>query len=154
MYDWIVAEMTAMPRWGVLLLFAVISFILVKIYFKIFKKLFIGFVPYMSATAANEKLVILKGVGYPFMIVLFAIALLIYHNLLFLLVDRAILVLIWLIAFAYIKSGFNLMDHLISVKYAPHLVKEMEIVTLCGEVLQENGSYYLDTPMFDDKVKL
>ena len=64
------------------------------------------------------------------------------------------MIILWLICLIYIKSSLNLFDHIISLKYTPHLLDELEYTCLSGEVIKERGCYYLDSPFLDDKLKL
>lgn len=142
-----------LPSWSIYIIFVTFVFIILKIYFKFYYKLLNELTNFTSIQTANEKLFLNKICGYFLLFLLFIIfyCLGTYFSIL---IPKLALFVIWLIALAYVKSSLNLFDHIISLKYTPHLLKELEYTSLCGEIITENGVYYVDTPFQPNKIKL
>lgn len=151
--DFILDKIKNLPNWSIYVIFIVIIFILLSIYFKIYFKLLDELTTFITLQTANDRLLLSKVSGY-FILFLLLMVYFIMSTHFTILVPKLALLVFWLIALAYVKSSFNLFDHIISIKYTPHLVKEFEFISLCGEIIKENDGYYLDASFKENKIKL
>lgn len=149
----LILKIQALPIWFIYVIYIISIFILLKIFFKILKKTLLELDSFVSLSSANEKLYLNKVIGYVSLFLLF-IEYCFFNNRFDTLGFKIILIILWLICLIYIKSSLNLFDHIISLKYTPHLLDELEYTCLSGEVIKERGCYYLDSPFLDDKLKL
>lgn len=149
----LILKIQALPIWSIYVIYIISIFILLKIFFKILKKTLLELDSFVSLSSANEKLYLNKVIGYVSLFLLF-IEYCFFNNRFDTLGFKIILIILWLICLIYIKSSLNLFDHIISLKYTPHLLDELEYTCLSGEVIKERGCYYLDSPFLDDKLKL
>lgn len=149
----LILKIQALPIWSIYVIYIISIFILLKIFFKILKKTLLELDSFVSLSSANEKLYLDKVIGYVSLFLLF-IEYCFFNNRFDTLGFKIILIILWLICLIYIKSSLNLFDHIISLKYTPHLLDELEYTCLSGEIIKERGCYYLDSPFLDDKLKL
>lgn len=149
----LILKIQALPIWSIYVIYIISIFILLKIFFKILKKTLLELDSFVSLSSANEKLYLNKVIGYVSLFLLF-IEYCFFNNRFDTLGFKIILIILWLICLIYIKSSLNLFDHIISLKYTPHLLDELEYTCLSGEIIKERGCYYLDSPFLDDKLKL
>lgn len=151
--DELILKIQTLPIWSIYVIYIISILILLKIFFKILTKTLLELDSFVSLSSANEKLYLNKVIGYVSLFLLF-IEYCFLNNRFDTLGFKIILIILWLICLIYIKSGLNLFDHIISLKYTPHLLDEIEYTCLSGEIIKERGCYYLDTPFLDDKLKL
>lgn len=142
-----------LPDWSVYLIFITYIFIMLKIFFKIFDSALFSLNNNISLSTANEKLSLVKLIGYVSLFV--TILVYCFLSMCFsILLPKLILLLIGIIQIVYIKSAINLLDHIISIKHAPHTLEKLEYTCLCGEIITEKGSLYLDYTFSEEKIKL
>lgn len=142
-----------LPAWSIFVIFGVLVLVLLKIYFWIYFKNFNSLTMFTSVQTANEKLFLNKMVGWITLFISF-VAFCFLSKRFTILVPEIVLILIWAIQLVYVLSSFPLFDQIISVKYTPYLLKEIEYFCLCGEIEQENGKYVFDSPFIEEKIEL
>ena len=149
----IIDNIKNLPSWSIYIIFILIIFVLLKIYFNIYYKLLKELTTFITLQTANERLFLSKISGYLILLLLFFIYCIMSTHFTILL-PKLILLGIWIISICYVRSSFNLLDHIISIKYTPHLVDEFEYISLCGEIIKETNGYYLEASFTEDKIKL
>lgn len=142
-----------LPAWSIFVIFIVIVFVLIKIYFWFYFKKMAQLTMFTSLQTAMEKLFLNKVVGITFLLVSMT-AFFFLSNKFTILIPKIALLLIWVIQLVYTVSSLTLFDHIISVKYTPHLLEEKEYFCVCGEVRKEDGKYILDTSFRLDPIEL
>ena len=151
--DEIILKIQSLPIWSIYVIYIVTIFVLLKIFFKIFFKTLLELNSFVSLSSANQKLYLNKMIGYVSLFILF-LEYCILQTRFETLSYKIFLIVLWVICLLYIKSSLSLFDHIISLKYTPHLLDELEYTSLSGEIIQEKGCYYLDSPFMEDKLKL
>lgn len=154
-YTLLIEKLNSLPQWSIYVIYIVLTFISLIVYFKIFFKLLKEVQSIYTLQSANDRLFMTKVVGYIF-IGLFLVEFLFFATCFTLLLKKLLLLSIGLFGFFYIKSSFNLLNQLLTVKFTPHLIQseDKEFYYLCGEINLENGIYYLDSPFLDDKIRI
>ena len=142
-----------MPSWSIYVLFGISVIVLMKMYFWFYFKNLNQLTPFTSLQGAMEKLFLNKIIGIAFLLVT-ATEFFFLSNRFTILIPKLFLIFIWLIQLLYTISSFSLFDHIISVKYTPHLLKEKEYVCFCGEVKKEDGKYILDSSFKLEPIEL
>lgn len=142
-----------MPAWSIFVIFGVLIVFLLKIYFWFYFKNLYQLTPFTSLQSAMEKLFLNKVIGITFLLVSMT-TFFFLSNKFTIMIPKMFLLLIWAIQLIYTVSSFTLFDHIISVKYTPHLLKEKDYFCFCGEVRKEDGKYVLDSSFHLDLIEL
>ncbi len=152
-YNQINSYIKTLPSWSIYVIFIVLIFILFKIYFWFYFKNLGQLTPFTSLQNAMEKLFLNKVVGITFLLISMT-AFFFLSNKFTIMIPKIFLLLIWAIQLMYTISSFTLFDHIISVKYTPHLLEEKEYFCFCGEVRKEDGKYILDSSFHLEPIDL
>lgn len=154
-YTLLIEKLNSLPQWSIYVIYIVSVFISLIIYFKIFFKLLAEVQSIYTIETGNDRLFMTKVIGY-FFICLFLIEFFFFSTCFTLLIKKLFLLIIGLIGFAYVKSSFSLLDQILTAKFTPHVIKkdDGDFNCLCGDVIFENGYYYLESPFLDDKIRI
>lgn len=142
-----------LPDWSIFVIFIIIIFVLFKFYFWFYFKNLEQLTQFTSLQSAMEKLFLNKVVGITLLLVSMT-CFFFLSNKFSIMIPKMALLLIWIIQLVYTISSFTLFDHIISVKYTPHLLEEKEYFCFCGEVKKEDGKYVLDSSLRLEPIEL